>query len=161
MTEGADGSLQTVPEKQGAQLAPGLAIYRFGASLYYANATRFTAEVMDLVEDAQTRRCAGSCISAARPSATSTTRAPTRCARSRRSWRAKGVTLALADLNPRVRNRSDEYGLTDKIGDGNIYDSIRDAVKAHSGSAGGAAAAEHRGRRTRSAGGASATPSSP
>ena len=54
------------------------------------------------------------------------------------------------------------YGLTDKIGVGSIYDSIRDAVKAHSGSAGGvaaggASAADGPG----AAGGASATPSSP
>ena len=51
--EGADGSLRTVPEKQAAQLAPGLMVYCFGASLYYANANRFTAEVMDLVEEAK------------------------------------------------------------------------------------------------------------
>ena len=38
--------------RSGTQLAPGLAVYRFGASLYYANATRFTAEIMDIVENA-------------------------------------------------------------------------------------------------------------
>ncbi len=33
------------PYDSGQQAAPGLAVYRFGASLYYANATRFTAEI--------------------------------------------------------------------------------------------------------------------
>jgi SulP family sulfate permease len=33
----------------GAQAAEGLLVYRFGASLYYANASRFAAEVRDLV----------------------------------------------------------------------------------------------------------------
>ena len=37
-------------EAAAPQAAPGLAIYRFGASLYYANASRFTEEIMDLVE---------------------------------------------------------------------------------------------------------------
>jgi high affinity sulfate transporter 1 len=158
--EGADGSLQTVPEKQGAQLAPGVMVYRFGASLYYANATRFTAEVMDLVDGAQpslsTFVISGSAIGDIDYSGSDSLR------QVQVELAAKGVTLALAELNPRVRNQLDEYGLTDKIGVGNIYDSIRDAVKAHSGSAGGAAAggasaADGPG----AAGGASATPSSP
>jgi high affinity sulfate transporter 1 len=158
--EGADGSLQTVPEKQGAQLAPGVMVYRFGASLYYANATRFTAEVMDLVDGAQpslsTFVISGSAIGDIDYSGSDSLR------QVQVELAAKGVTLALAELNPRVRNQLDEYGLTDKIGVGNIYDSIRDAVKAHSGSAGGvaaggASAADGPG----AAGGASATPSSP
>jgi MFS superfamily sulfate permease-like transporter len=36
----------------GAQAAEGLLVYRFGASLYYANASRFAAEVRDLVAKA-------------------------------------------------------------------------------------------------------------
>ena len=34
------------------QAAPGLVIYRFGAGLYYANATRFTEEVLAILEEA-------------------------------------------------------------------------------------------------------------
>ena len=40
------------PVEAGTQALPGLVIYRFGASLYYANATRFTAEILDLVDKA-------------------------------------------------------------------------------------------------------------
>ena len=47
----------------GQQAAPGLAIYRFGASLYYANATRFTAEILDILDRA-TLRCKWFCLSA-------------------------------------------------------------------------------------------------
>jgi sulfate permease, SulP family len=36
----------------GAQAAPGLLIYHFGASLYYANAHRFVAEIRSLLADA-------------------------------------------------------------------------------------------------------------
>ena len=34
------------------QAAPGLVIYRFGAGLYYANATRFTEEVLAILDEA-------------------------------------------------------------------------------------------------------------
>lgn len=39
----------------GRQARPGLLIYRFGASLYYANASRFTEEVRDLVKASSPR----------------------------------------------------------------------------------------------------------
>jgi high affinity sulfate transporter 1 len=153
--EGADGSLRTVPEKQAAQLAPGVMVYRFGASLYYANATRFTAEVMDLVEEAQpplrTFVISGSAIGDIDYSGSDSLR------QVQVELAAKGVTLALVELNPRVRNQLDEYGLTEKIGTANIHDSIRDALKAHAAPAGGAAAPGG----ASAAGGASATPSSP
>jgi MFS superfamily sulfate permease-like transporter len=48
----AGGDLESFPPSSGTQIVPGVAVYRVGASLYYANATRFTAEIMDLVEDA-------------------------------------------------------------------------------------------------------------
>jgi MFS superfamily sulfate permease-like transporter len=113
-------------------------VYRFGASLYYANATRFTAEVMDLVEEAQpplsTFVISGSAIGDIDYSGSDSLR------QVQVELAAKGVTLALAELNPRVRNQLDEYGLTEKIGAANIHDSIRDAVRAHGAPAGRASA---------------------
>ena len=47
-----DGRIATTPIATGTQAAPGLAIYRFGAGIYYANASRFTEEILELVEDA-------------------------------------------------------------------------------------------------------------
>ena len=49
---GADGFPTEAPVGSGGQIAPGLAVYRFGASLYYANTARFTEEVVQLAEDA-------------------------------------------------------------------------------------------------------------
>ncbi len=42
----------TVPATRGQQTEPGLIIYRFGADLFYANATRFADEVRVLVDGA-------------------------------------------------------------------------------------------------------------
>ena len=47
-----DGTRTLGPVDQPVQAAPGLVIYAFGAELFYANATRFTEEVMSLVEGA-------------------------------------------------------------------------------------------------------------
>ena len=64
------GHWQPVPVLPGARTEEGLAIYRFGTNLYYANASRLLDDVMALVATAA--RCGGSC-STPRPSATSTT----------------------------------------------------------------------------------------
>ena len=50
----ADGDWSDTPLQSGVQAAPGLLIYRFGASLYYANAARFGAEVRTLFREAAT-----------------------------------------------------------------------------------------------------------
>ena len=45
----AEGDWQNTPLADGSQAADGLLVYRFGASLYYANAARFATEVRELV----------------------------------------------------------------------------------------------------------------
>src|SRR6476619_4065558 len=44
----ADGAWKERPLEQAAQAVPGLAVYRFGANLYYANANRFADQVRTL-----------------------------------------------------------------------------------------------------------------
>jgi SulP family sulfate permease len=50
----ADGHLQATSVSSGTviQAAPGLVIYRFGAGLYYATATRFTEEALTILDEA-------------------------------------------------------------------------------------------------------------
>ena len=112
------------PWRATAQLAPGLVVYRFGSGLYYANATRFTEEIMGLVDEADPplrwlapgrlrhgrRRLLGSGLAPAGPGG----------AGARRASPSSLPTSARA-----VRRSSDAYGLTAKIGTGNIYGSIR------------------------------------
>jgi sulfate permease, SulP family len=49
MVKNEDGSWRLIPVAAGAVTKPGLVMYRFGAPLYYANASRFAAEVNCLV----------------------------------------------------------------------------------------------------------------
>jgi len=106
----------------GAQAAPGLLVYRFGASLYYANATRFTEETMALVEDADPPLrwlcVVASTISDIDYSGSDTLRAV------HEELAAKGVTLVVAEADDKVRGLLDAYGLTERIGAGNVYDTV-------------------------------------
>ena len=49
MLSETDGTWRLVPPVAGAVTEPGLVMYRFGAALYYANAGRFSDEVLTLV----------------------------------------------------------------------------------------------------------------
>jgi high affinity sulfate transporter 1 len=49
-----DGDWKDDSIESGVQARPGLIVYRFGSSLYYANANRFVEEVRDLVRHATT-----------------------------------------------------------------------------------------------------------
>ena len=67
-----------------------------------------------------------------RRSATWTSRAPTRSARSRTSWPARTRRLVLCAVDPAVRKLLDAYGLTDKIGAEHIFERPVDVVTAYS-----------------------------
>jgi len=131
------GELESFPPSSGTQIVPGVAVYRFGASLYYANATRFTAEIMELVENASPPLkwlvLLGSAIGDIDYSGSDSIR------QVQEELAAKGVTLVLADLNPKVRTQLDDYDLTAKIGAGHIFDSVSDVVAAYRRTSGASA----------------------
>jgi MFS superfamily sulfate permease-like transporter len=49
MISESDGTWRLIPPDAGALTEPGLVMYRFGAALYYANASRFSDEILTLV----------------------------------------------------------------------------------------------------------------
>jgi MFS superfamily sulfate permease-like transporter len=49
ITAEGDGTWKLIPPVSGAVTEPGLVLYRFGAALYYANASRFADEILTLV----------------------------------------------------------------------------------------------------------------
>jgi SulP family sulfate permease len=53
LVRGAGKMWTSLPLESGAQARPGLLMYRFGSSLYYANASRFADEVRGLLKDAK------------------------------------------------------------------------------------------------------------
>ena len=123
------GVIKTVDLDGGGQFAPGLAIYRFGSGLYYANGARFTDEIMTIVDGASPPlrwfMLVGSAIGDIDYSGSDSLR------QIQEELARKGVTLVLTDMSDRVRKELDAYELTDKIGADNFYASILEAVRAY------------------------------
>jgi high affinity sulfate transporter 1 len=121
------------PLDSNTQVRPGLAFYRFGASLYYANATRFTSEVLDVATNATPPLrwlcVASSAMGDVDYSGADAIRAVVE------ELTGRGVTFVLCDVDPEVRRLLDAYGLTEKIGAANIYASPEDVVDAFDRSA--------------------------
>jgi SulP family sulfate permease len=122
-----------------AEARPGLTVYRFGATLYYANGSRFTEEIMDLVESADPPvrwlAVAGSSIGDVDYSGADTIR------QVKEELSRLGVTLAFSDLSPKVRSSFDGYGLTAVVGGDRIFRTLRELVAAYEADPGSAPAA--------------------
>jgi SulP family sulfate permease len=117
-----DGDYTYSTLDSGTQAEPGLVIYRFGSGIYYANATRFTEEIVSLVEDADPALrwlcVAASGIGDIDYSGSETLGAV------QEELASQGVTLVLADVDARVRDELDAYGLTKKIGADHLFGSV-------------------------------------
>jgi len=128
VVESSEHGRTTATLDSGAQIVPGVAVYLFGSGLYYANSTRFTEEIMGVVEHADPPLRAlvllGSAMADVDYSGADSLR------QVQEELARKGVTLALADMNPKLRGQLDAYGPTATIGAGNIHGSLRDAVRA-------------------------------
>lgn len=128
LVEGGD-YLRHTPLAEGRTFAPGLLIYQFGASLYYANASRFTEEVIGVVEGASSPVRwlvidADAIGDVDYSGADALRQVHDELAR-------KGVTLALAEVTDPVRALLDAYGLTGSIGEANFYPNARAAIEAY------------------------------
>jgi SulP family sulfate permease len=117
------------PVASGTQALPGLVIYRFGASLYYANATRFTAEILELVEGAAPP-LTWLCVSASAMGDVDYSGADAIRAVFE-ELQGRGVTLVLSEVDPVVMRLLDAYGLTDKIGKANFFATTGEAAEAY------------------------------
>lgn len=127
----AAGSWRTAPLAGNLQAAPGLLIYRFGASLYYANADRCRQEIMDLVHAAEpdVRWMCVSCeaVGDVDFTASATLRALDA------ELTARKVTLVLAGVEDAVRSELDRDGLTKLIGPERFHPGLDEVLTAYRG----------------------------
>ena len=110
-----------------------------GRGLYYANGTRFTEEIMDLVEGADLAAPLARGVRVRR-SATSTISGADTIRQVKEELARTGVTFAICDLNPKVREQLDAYGLTELIGTDRIFATTTDLLAAYRASPDAAAA---------------------
>jgi high affinity sulfate transporter 1 len=117
------------PLASGAQAAPGLAMYRFGASLYYANASRFAEETRQIRKNADPPLEWLCLVFEAVIDVDYTGSAMVR-AGVERLYR-HGIRVVLCEVPEEVKVELDKDGLTELIGVDNFYDDIDDALQAY------------------------------
>ncbi len=123
------GHWKTTAVEQNQEAAPGLVVYFFGASLYFANAVRFSEEIMRLVEDAQPQ-VRWLDVDAAAIIEIDFTGADT-VRQVYNMLQKRDVTLVLSNVIEDVKKELDRYGLTKLIGEEHFYDSLPDVLEAY------------------------------
>ena len=125
------GNMVEVPVSPGARTEPGLVAYRFGVGLFYANATRFSDEVLALVDTPEPPRWF--VLVADAMDDVDFTGGKT----------LLELTGQLADRNVvfcvaaagRVMPELERFGVVDAIGADHIFESLDDAITAFRGAA--------------------------
>jgi len=128
LVRGTSGAWKAQPVATRAQAVPGLIIYRFTHSMYYANAQQLSEEVLDLVRNAQPPLrwfCFdASAVDDVDYSAAETIRSIFPILNDR------GVRLVLAQVMEDVKERS-RYELVLLFGGHTAYDSLEQVVRAY------------------------------
>jgi SulP family sulfate permease len=129
MTSESDGTWKLAAPTLGAMTEPGLVLYRFGAALYYANASRFADEIMTLV---------GPSPSPVRwliVDAEAITQVDYSAARVveelKKDLATQGVCFGFARVSWNTRADFDRHHLTECIGPSWIFNRLHDALDAY------------------------------
>ena len=117
-----------------AQAAPGLMLYRFTHSMYYANTEWFFQQVLDLVKGALPP-LSWFCIEASGVddvdfSAAATLRS------THEMLKEQGIRLVFAEVSEKVKAKLDRYELTDLVGNDAFFATAEDLLNAYSQDAG-------------------------
>jgi sulfate permease, SulP family len=123
------GHWKAMAVEQKQEAAAGLAVYHFGAGLYYANAVRFSGEILGLVEAARPQikwlDLDASAISNIDFSGAGTVREV------HDALQKRGVTLVLSGVTGNARKELDRYGLTKLIGEDHFYEGVPEVLEAY------------------------------
>jgi SulP family sulfate permease len=122
------GKEHMAPVSSHAQVIPGLMIYRFNHSMYYANAEHFSQEVLDLVDTAQPP-LSWFCIDATAMDDIDFSAAAT-LKETYNLLKEKGVQLVLVEVDEDIRRELERSKLTDLFGKEAIYETIDDVETA-------------------------------
>jgi high affinity sulfate transporter 1 len=125
------GYFHAVPVDQGGQAAPGLIVYRFTHSLYYANAPRFQDEVLELTSPggAPTRWL---CVDGAAIDDVDYTGGAMLISVARK-LKERGVRFVFADISDHVRRELDRSGVTDIVGTDAYFDNLEEVRRESQG----------------------------
>ena len=121
---------QMVPLSAPQQIAPGLMVYFFSHSLYYANGAQFAEEVLGLAKSRTPAPLDCLCVEAAAIgdvdfSAAAMLRSVCLL------LREQGIRLVFANVSPALHAQFDRHGLTELLGANAIYGSVHAVIAEH------------------------------
>jgi MFS superfamily sulfate permease-like transporter len=127
----SDGSrgLRAVSVTTPGQALPGLLIYRFSHSLFYANSELFSEQVLNLVKEAQPP-VSWFCIDSAAIADVDWSAGAT-LRQAYNMLTEKGIRLVFADVTQDVYSDLERYGIIDLLGKDAFYESITAVVAAY------------------------------
>ncbi len=121
------GHWQPAPVVPGARTEEGLAVYRFGSSLYYANAARLVDDVISIAARGSPLRWL--ILDAAAIGDVDYTAAGV-LSRVIEHLRGRDIRFALSSVLDPVRKQLDRYGISAALGPGAYYDTPGEALEA-------------------------------
>jgi len=128
LVRGAGKMWTNLPLESGAQARPGLLMYRFGSSLYYANASRFADEVRGLLRDAE-EPIRWFCLVAETLDDLDYTGSAV-LERVLDGLRKEGITFVACDVPEPVLQELERDGLLSEIGSDHVFGDTDDVIKA-------------------------------
>lgn len=129
LTTDGTRSWRSMPILTPGEALPGLLIYRFSHSLYYANSELFSEEVLELVSDAEPP-ISWFCIDSAAIADVDWSAGAT-LRQTYNSLKDKGIRLAFAEVSDDVRTELDRYGVTALVGNDAFYQTVNDVLTAY------------------------------
>ncbi|MEM7462826.1 MAG: SulP family inorganic anion transporter, partial [Pseudomonadota bacterium] len=116
-----DEGLHTRPIDDPGEYEPGLMIYRFSHSMYYANTQRFSQEVQELISQSKPK-LQWFCIEASAIDDIDFTAGEALCSMFQ-YLKERGIKLVFVMVDPSVRKELDKYGVSQLIGEDGYFDS--------------------------------------
>jgi len=117
------------PVESGKQAAPGLAVYQFGANLYYANEARFTSEILDIADNARPP-LRWLCVSASSIQDIDFSGSEA-LKQLYGELRKRGIVLVLSAVEEPVMRQLERDKLVELIGRENIFEFTKDVMVAY------------------------------
>jgi sulfate permease, SulP family len=121
------GHWQSLPITPGGRTAEGLVVYRFGTSLYFANASRLAADLATLTTGGD--QLSWLCLDGAAIGDVDYTAAAV-LTQAQQQLHRRGIRLLLSNIIKPVRHQLDRYGITDTVGTDAYFDTAGEALDA-------------------------------
>jgi SulP family sulfate permease len=127
LVKSAAGHWRSLPVSAGARSTEGLVIYRFGTSLYFANASQFSADITTLTQ--QGHPPSWLCLDGAAIGDVDYTAAAV-LIQVHQQQQIRGTRLVLSNIIEPVRAQLDCYGITTTLGSDAYFDTADQALEA-------------------------------